>query len=321
MSSAQPSDTEARNGDGDLASRLAQTAGEIEALLDALLDDAVREGEIARPARLLAAMRHGALGGGKRLRPFLSVETARLFGVAPAQALRAGAAVELVHCYSLVHDDLPAMDNDDTRRGRPTVHRAYDEATAMLAGDTLLTLAFEVLADPATHPSGDVRAALVLALARASGLGGMAGGQMLDLAAEGRFGAGAAATLSEADIRRLQAMKTGALLAASVEIGAVLGGATADQRAALAAYGRALGAAFQVADDILDVEASPEQLGKATAKDQDKGKATLVSALGLDAAKRERDRLSAQAVTALTGFGAEADVLRAAARFAAKRTS
>jgi farnesyl diphosphate synthase len=323
MSSAKSCDSDTRdgNGDGDLAARLAQTAGEIEALLDALLGDAVGEGEIARPARLLAAMRHGALGGGKRLRPFLSVETARLFGVAPAQALRAGAAVELVHCYSLVHDDLPAMDNDDTRRGRPTVHKAYDEATAMLAGDTLLTFAFEVLAAPATHPSGDVRAALVLTLARASGLGGMAGGQMLDLAAEGRFETGTAATLSEAAIRRLQAMKTGALLAASVEIGAVLGGASADQRAALAAYGRALGAAFQVADDILDVEASPEQLGKATAKDQDKGKATLVSALGLDAAKRERDGLSAQAVAALEGFGPEANVLRAAARFAAERTS
>ena len=316
MSSAQPGD-----GNDDLASRLAQTAAEIEALLDGLLTDGVREGEIARPVRLLAAMRHGALGGGKRLRPCLTVETARLWGVAPAQALRAGAAVELVHCYSLVHDDLPAMDDDDLRRGRPTVHKAYDEATAMLAGDTLLTLAFEVLADPETHPSGDIRAALVLALARASGLGGMAGGQMLDLAAEGRFGAGAAATLSDVEIRRLQAMKTGALLAASVEIGAVLGGASAEQRAALGIYGRALGAAFQVADDILDVEASPEQLGKATAKDQGKGKATLVSALGLDAAKRERDGLSAAAVAALVGFGAQADVLRAAARFAAQRAS
>lgn len=321
MSSAQPSDNDARRGDGDLAARLAQIAGEIEALLDALLGEAVREGEIARPARLLAAMRHGSLGGGKRLRPFLTVETARLFGVAPAQALRAGAAVELVHCYSLVHDDLPAMDDDDTRRGRPTVHKAYDEATAMLAGDTLLTFAFEVLADPETHPSGDVRAALVLALARASGLGGMAGGQMLDLAAEGRFETGRAASLSETEIRRLQAMKTGALLAASVEIGAILGGASAEQRTALAVYGRALGAAFQVADDILDVEASPEQLGKATAKDQGKGKATLVSSLGLDAAKRERDGLSAEAVAALEGFGAEAHVLRAAARFAAERKS
>ncbi len=324
MSSAQSCDGDARDddgSDGDLASRLAQIAAEIEALLDGLLTGAVREGEIARPARLLAAMRHGALGGGKRLRPFLAVETARLFGVAPAQALRAGAAVELVHCYSLVHDDLPAMDNDDTRRGRPTVHKAYDEATAMLAGDTLLTLAFEVLADPDTHASGDIRAALVLALARASGLGGMAGGQMLDLAAEGRFAGGAAEALSDTEIRQLQAMKTGALLAASVEFGAILGGASAEQRAALVAYGRALGAAFQVADDILDVEASPEQLGKATAKDQDRGKGTLVQALGLDAAKRERDGSSAEAVAALAGFGAEADVLRAAARFAAARTN
>ena len=321
MSSAPSHAPDAGAGADALAARLAQTADAIEALLDALLSDTVREGEIARPPRLLAAMRHGALGGGKRLRPFLTVETARLFGVAPAHALRAGAAVELVHCYSLVHDDLPAMDDDDTRRGRPTVHKAYDEASAILAGDTLLTLAFEVLGDPETHPSGETRAALVLALARASGLGGMAGGQMLDLAAEGRFAGGVAEALSEAEIRRLQAMKTGALLAASVEIGAILGGASTVQRAALAAYGRALGAAFQVADDILDVEASPEQLGKATAKDQDKGKGTLVQALGLDAAKRERDGLSAAAVAALAEFGPEADVLRAAARFAAQRRS
>lgn len=318
MSSAPNRASEDADG---LAARLAWTADGIETLLAELLDAAPREGEIARPERLLAAMRHGALGGGKRLRPFLTVETARLFGAAPEAALRAGAAVELVHCYSLVHDDLPAMDDDDTRRGRPTVHKAYDEASAILAGDTLLTYAFEVMADPATHPSGDIRAALVLALARASGLGGMAGGQMLDLAAEGRFAGGVAEALSEAEIRRLQAMKTGALLAASVEIGAILGGASAEQRAALANYGRALGAAFQVADDILDVEASPEQLGKATAKDQDKGKGTLVQALGLDAAKRERDGLSAAAVAALAGFGPEADVLRAAARFAAERKS
>ena len=318
MSSAPTRASE--NADG-LAARLAWTADAIETLLAELLDVAPREGEIARPARLLDAMRHGALGGGKRLRPFLTVETARLFGVAPDAALRAGAAVELVHCYSLVHDDLPAMDDDDTRRGRPTVHKAYDEASAILAGDTLLTYAFEVMADPATHPSGEIRAALVLALARASGLGGMAGGQMLDLAAEGRFAGGVAEALSEAEIRRLQAMKTGALLAASVEIGAILGSASVSQRTALAIYGRALGAAFQVADDILDVEASPEQLGKATAKDQDKGKGTLVQALGLDAAKRERDGLSATAVAALAGFGAEADMLRAAARFAAERKS
>jgi farnesyl diphosphate synthase len=213
------------------------------------------------------------------------------------------------------------MDDDDLRRGRPTVHRAFDEATAILAGDSLLTLAFEVLADPATHPSGDVRAALVLALARASGLGGMAGGQMLDLAAEGRFEGGEPQPLSQDTIRRLQAMKTGALLAASVEIGALIGRADKPALAALSAYGRALGAAFQIADDILDVEATPEELGKATAKDEGKGKGTLVGALGLAGARRERDRLSAEAVTALAGFGPEADMLRAAARFAAERRS
>ncbi len=305
---------------GEIEARLARHAEAIEALLAALLADAAKPGEIARPARLLAAMRHGALGGGKRRRPFLTAETARLFGAAPEQGRRAGAAVELLHCYSLVHDDLPAMDDDDLRRGRPTVHKAFDEATAILAGDALLTLAFEVLADEATHPSGAVRAALVSCLARASGLGGMVGGQMLDLAAEGRFAEGPEA-LPEAAIRRLQAMKTGALLAASVEIGARLGGADAAALAALGDYGRALGATFQVADDILDVESDAEQMGKATAKDADKGKATLVGALGLDGAKRERDRLSEAAVAALAGFGPEADVLRAAARFAAQRKS
>ncbi|WP_199093152.1 polyprenyl synthetase family protein [Bosea sp. ASV33] len=305
---------------GDLDARLAQNAAAIEALLEALLSDTPTRCEIARPPRLLAAMRHGALGGGKRLRPFLTVETARLLGVPAEQARRAGAAVELLHCYSLVHDDLPAMDDDDLRRGRPTVHKAFDEATAILAGDALLTLAFEVLADEETHESGAVRAALVSCLARASGLGGMVGGQMLDLAAEGRFEA-VRGTLPEAEIRRLQAMKTGALLAASVEIGARLGGADAAALAALGRYGRALGATFQIADDILDIESDAAQMGKATAKDADKGKGTLVGALGLIGAKRERDRLSAEAMEALAGFGPEADVLRAAARFAAQRKS
>ena len=305
---------------GDLDARLAQNAAAIEALLEVLLSDAPAEGEIARPPRLVAAMRHGALAGGKRLRPFLTVETARFLGVPAEQALRAGAAVELLHCYSLVHDDLPAMDDDDLRRGRPTVHKAFDEATAILAGDALLTLAFEVLADEATHPDGTVRVALVTCLACASGLGGMVGGQMLDLAAEGRFEP-VRGGLPEAEIRRLQAMKTGALLAASVEIGARLGGADAAVLAAFGRYGRALGATFQIADDILDVESDAEQMGKATAKDADKGKGTLVGALGLDGAKRERDRLSAEAAAALAGFGPEADILRAAARFAAERKS
>lgn len=316
MSSAKTASEEA------LAAGLAETADAIEALLASLLRDEPEAGEIHRPARLMAAMRHGALGGGKRLRPFLVAETARIFGVDRAQALRAGAAVELAHCYSLVHDDLPAMDDDDLRRGRPTVHKAYDEATAILAGDSLLTLAFDVLSDPATHHHGETRAALVLTLSRALGCGGMAGGQMLDLAAEGRFPAeGAPARLGEAAILRLQAMKTGALLAASVTLGARLGQADAKSLTALTDYGRALGAAFQVADDVLDIEASPEQMGKATAKDDARGKATLVAALGLEAAKRERDRFSEAAVVALTEFGPEAAMLRAAARFAANRKS
>lgn len=315
MSSVSPS-----ANPGDLDARLAQNAAAIEALLEALLSDDLAPGEAARPPRLLAAMRHGALGGGKRLRPFLTVETARLLGAPVEQARRAGAAVELLHCYSLVHDDLPAMDDDDLRRGRPTVHKAFDEATAILAGDALLTLAFQVLSDEATHPDGGVRAALVSTLARASGLGGMVGGQMLDLAAEGRFEE-QRGPLSEAAIRQLQAMKTGALLAASVEIGARLGRADAGALAALGHYGRALGATFQVADDILDVESDATQMGKATAKDEGKGKGTLIGALGLDGAKRERDRLSEAAIAALAGFGPEADVLRAAARFAAQRKS
>ncbi|MGL4975391.1 MAG: polyprenyl synthetase family protein, partial [Bosea sp. (in: a-proteobacteria)] len=255
------------------------------------------------------------------LRPFLSVKTAILLGGDAGQALRAGTALELIHCYSLVHDDLPAMDNDDLRRGRPTVHKAYDEATAILAGDSLLTLAFDMMADRATHPSGARRAALVACLARAAGLGGMAGGQMLDLTAEGRFADGTPAKLTPAAIRRLQAMKTGALMVASVEIGAIVAGSSATQRKALLAYGRAVGAAFQVADDILDVEASSEVMGKATGKDADAGKATLVTALGLQAAKAERDRLVSEATAALEMFGARADTLKQAALFVAQRSS
>ncbi len=308
-------------GTVEVEARLATCARAIEETLDALLSPVPRPGEIARPAQLLDAMRYAALGGGKRLRPFLVVESARLFGRSGDGVLRIGAALEMVHCYSLVHDDLPAMDDDDLRRGRPTLHRHMDEAAAILAGDSLLTYAFDVLADPATHPDGTVRAELVLGLARASGLGGMAGGQMLDLEAEGRYAGGVPPVRDAADVVRLQAMKTGALLAFGAEAGAVAGGASTAQRAALLAFGKALGAAFQVADDILDVEATPEVLGKATGKDADRGKATLVGLLGLAAARAERDRLAAAAVASLAGFGPEADVLRAAARFAAERRS
>ena len=296
--------------------RLAEVAEAVESILDALLSDEARAGEIARPARLLAAMRHAVLGGGKRLRPFLVVEAARLFGRTDMGPLRAASAVELLHCYSLAHDDLPAMDDDDLRRGRPTLHKAFDEATAILAGDALQTLAFAVLADPATDRDAAVRADLVLGLARASGVGGMVGGQMLDLAAEGRYGG---TNVDQAAISRLQAMKTGAILAFSVEAGAMLGRADALSRQNLLRFGKALGAAFQVADDILDREAVAETLGKRTGKDRGRGKATLVDLLGTEGARRECDRLVDAAVRALDGFGREADLLRAAARFTIER--
>lgn len=296
--------------------RLADAATIVEASLEALLSDKAAPGELARPPRLMAAMRHAVLGGGKRLRPFLTIEAARLFGMEGDGPLRAGCAVELLHCYSLVHDDLPSMDDDDLRRGRPTVHRAYDEATAILVGDALQALAFEVLADPATAPDPAVRSDLVLGLARASGLGGMVGGQLLDLSAEGRYGP---ATLGEADVRLLQMMKTGAVLTFSVEAGAILGQADAGARQSLVEYGQALGAAFQVADDILDREASAEALGKRTGKDQEKGKATLVDLLGMDGARRECRQLVEKAHAALDRFGTAAQTLRDAVRFVVER--
>jgi len=298
------------------------TTGEaIETLLDGVLAEFSLPGETARPTNLLAAMRHGALGGGKRLRPFLLAESARLCGADAQAALLAGAALELVHCYSLVHDDLPAMDNDDLRRGRPTVHKVYDDALAILAGDSLLTLAFDVMARPSIHPDASVRLDLVMGLARASGIGGMAGGQALDLEAEGRYSKTKAPLSLKADeIRQLQAMKTGALLLFAVEAGGILGQATAPIRKALTDYGRAIGAAFQIADDILDVEADTATLGKSAGKDSEQGKGTLVALLGLDQAKAERDRLARTALEALAGFGAEADMLRATARFIVQRS-
>ena len=298
--------------------RLKQVGGEVEGMLESLLAAAPLSGEIERPARLLAAMRHGVLAGGKRLRPFLVVETARALGQTGEGPLRAGAAIELLHCYSLIHDDLPAMDDDDLRRGRPTVHKAFDEATAILAGDALLTLAFDVMGDLPTHPDGAIRAALCVGLARASGLGGMAGGQMLDLAAES-----APAPLDGPAIERLQAMKTGALLRFSIDAGAILGHATPHARASLSRCGGALGAAFQIADDILDAEGDEAKLGKRAGKDAARNKATYVSAFGLDHAKAARDRLVAQAEAAVdeAGLGARGDVLRAAALFIAARTN
>ncbi|MDX2204546.1 MAG: polyprenyl synthetase family protein [Hyphomicrobiaceae bacterium] len=261
-------------------------------------------------------MKHAALAGGKRLRPFLVIETSGLFGVTHELSRGPAAALELIHCYSLVHDDLPAMDNDDLRRGKPTVHKAWDEWTAILAGDALLTLAFETLADEATHPDAGVRAALTVLMARAAGAAGMVGGQALDLAFD---------KLSDppspdlAHVSRLQRMKTGALLRVACEAGAVLGTAEVEQRVALAAFGEALGAAFQIADDLLDVEGDAAVVGKATGKDA--RKATMVAALGTEAAKARLTALRDDAIAALAPFGAAADVLRETARFVADRTS
>jgi farnesyl diphosphate synthase len=300
------------------APRLDAVAAEIEALLDRLLAPLPLEGERLRPARVLESMRYAILGGGKRLRPFLVVEAAQLFAVPREQALMVGAALECIHGYSLVHDDLPAMDNDAMRRGRPTVHKAFDEATAILAGDGLLTFAFDILGRPETHQNPAVRVALVVALARASGLGGMVGGQMLDLAAEGRF-ADERQTLNEAEIATLQAMKTGALLRFACIAGALLGEATPKKYTALDRFGGAIGQAFQIADDLLDVEGDAATLGKATGKDAAAGKATLVDVLGAAAARSRLDALVGEAETALTPFGADAAVLKAAARFIADR--
>jgi farnesyl diphosphate synthase len=298
--------------------RLNEIAAGTDELLDRLLAADKVPGERARPARLRDAMRHATLGGGKRFRPFLVVESAALFSVPRERALMAGAALECVHCYSLVHDDLPAMDNDDLRRGRPTVHKAFDEATAILVGDSLLTFAFDILARTETHPDPAVRIALVLELARASGIGGMAGGQMLDLAAEGRFAA-TAPRLGLVDVEELQAMKTGALLRYGCLAGAILGGADAQRRAALDRFGAIIGEAFQIADDILDVEGDAATVGKATHKDADAHKATVVGILGVAKAKEKLFGLVTDAETALAPFGADAALLKAAARFVAER--
>lgn len=300
----------------DFNARLLSVADDVEVMLGQLLDEKAFFNEIHRPARLLEAMRYASLGGGKRLRPFIMVETARMLGASGQGVLRAACALEFVHCYSLVHDDLPAMDDDDLRRGRPTVHKAFDEAIAILAGDSLLTFAFDVMGDVPTHDNPAIRAELVVGLARASGLGGMAGGQALDLAAEA-----SATPLAMADILRLQAMKTGALLRFGVEAGAILAGASAAERQALVAYGLALGAAFQIADDILDATSDAATLGKQAGKDEGRNKATLVSVLGLEAARARCADLVAEAERALERFDSRADVLREAARFTMVRKS
>ena len=296
---------------GGLATALPQAAAEIEQTLDALLPAA--EGA---EARLYDAMRYAAMGGGKRMRGFLVMEGARQFGVSRASALRVAGAIELLHAYSLVHDDLPAMDDDDLRRGKPTVHKAFDEATAILAGDALQTQAFQVLADEDTHSDSAVRIELVRCLARAAGARGMCGGQMLDMLAEQ-----AGAQLDEPAIGRLQLLKTGRLIEFSAEAGAILGKAPMSQRQALAAYGRDVGAAFQIADDLLDVTASAAETGKRTGKDAEAGKATLVTLLGVERARLQAERLAEQAIRHLDSFGERADLLRALAAYTVQRKS
>jgi len=298
----------------DFAKQLDKTAEDTEALLSQLLSDAVLPDELARPKRVVDAMRYSSLGGGKRLRPFLVVESAAVFSVPPEAALLAGEAMECIHCYSLIHDDLPAMDNSDLRRGRPTLHKAYDDATAILAGDALLTIAFDIITRDEIHREPAVRLALTRALARASGVGGMVGGQMLDLAGEGRFG-----DRGPVDVARVQQMKTGALLRFGCIAGAILGQASEAEYKALDDFGRALGEAFQIADDLLDVESDAATLGKPAGADAELGKTTFVTQLGIEGAKQRVRDLLARGDAALSIFGAKGEVLRAAARFVAER--
>lgn len=299
--------------DDTFQAALVTRAMQVEEMLDGLLGMTPAHGEINRPPELMRAIRHGVLNGGKRLRPFLVLESAALFDADGEAALRVAAALECVHCYSLVHDDLPAMDDDDLRRGQPTVHRAFDEATAILAGDSLLTFAFDIIADSATELPAEARTSLVLALARAAGMGGMAGGQALDLAAE-------RGKPDEAGIITLQAMKTGALIRFACEAGAIVGNATSEQRLILAEYGSAIGLAFQLADDLLDVTSNAATLGKATGKDGDAGKATLVGLHGVEWTRNQLQGLVKQAEDLLSSFGPQATILRQAAHFVATRS-
>jgi farnesyl diphosphate synthase len=291
----------------NLHAAIAQVSAEIDAQFDALLavpDDARKQ--------LYEAMRHAAIGGGKRLRPLLLVATANLFHVDRDVALRVATALEAIHVYSLIHDDLPCMDDDDLRRGKPTVHRAFGEATAVLAGDSLHALAFEILASPATNSDPFVRSELIATLALASGPEGMAGGQMMDLEAENT-------ALDLPTVTRLQALKTGALITASVEMGAILAHIPPEGRNRLRGYARDIGLAFQIADDILDVEGDEALAGKKLYKDDAAGKATFLSLMGLERAKEQAARLVEQAIDHLANYGSEADLLRLIARYVLER--
>ena len=293
----------------DLARELTRVAAVVEQALDVLLPPV--EGA---EGRLAEAMRYSTLGGGKRMRAFLVMQTASLFRVSETCAARVAASVEMLHAYSLIHDDLPAMDDDDLRRGKPSCHKAFDEATAILAGDALQGRAFEILGEPDTHSDPQARCELVVALGAASGARGMVGGQMIDMVSEGQ-------TLDGNQVARLQALKTGRLIQYSAEAGGILGRANQQQRIQLAAYGRDLGAAFQIADDVLDVEGDAATLGKTAGKDAEQGKATMVAVLGVEMARAHAEMLAKQAAGHLDGFGDEAAHLRALAQFVVARRS
>ena len=292
----------------DLPRAIAASAKAVDAALEAVLP---------RPhgpqGRVQEAMRYATFAGGKRLRPFLVLHSARLFGVDDSHALRAGAAIEVLHTYSLVHDDLPCMDDDDLRRGRPTTHIAFDEMTAVLAGDAMLTIAFEILADEKTHPDPAVRIALVARLAEASGHDGMIGGQVIDMIATQQFGAD--------DIVNLQRLKTGQLFEFSCEAGPILGKASAEDRARLRAYAREMGVVFQITDDLLDVTSTAEKTGKAVGKDAEMGKATLVTLLGVDGARAEAQRRAQAAIAALGPYAARSPELSGLPLFLLDRES
>ena len=293
--------------DAELQAEATRIAAKVEGIFSHYLTD---QGD--GRDRLFEAMRHAGLGGGKRIRPLLTVATGRLVGLAEDRTVRAGAAIEAIHVYSLIHDDLPCMDDDDLRRGKPTVHRAFDEATAVLAGDCFHDLAFELMSDPATHEDPFVRAELVLEMARASGPNGMAGGQMLDLVAEGQ-------ALDIGSVTRLQQLKTGALIEFAVEAACIMARVPAEGRTSYRGYARDIGLAFQIADDLLDHAGDEEAAGKRLRKDLDAGKATFVSLLGEERARRQCAILVDQAIEHLDRHGAEADLLRAVARYVQER--
>jgi farnesyl diphosphate synthase len=293
----------------DLNAALARSAKAVEVALETLLP-----APIGLHARAQEAMRYATFAGGKRLRPFLVMQGARLFDVAEANAVRAAAAIEVLHTYSLVHDDLPSMDNDDLRRGRPTTHRAFDEATAILAGDGLLTIAFEILSHPATHASADVRCELISNLAQAAGSNGMIGGQMIDMKADEQ-------TLTAEQVMLLQRLKTGALFEFSCEAGAILGQAGKEHRDRMRSYAQDFGLAFQITDDLLDVTSTAEKAGKAVGKDKDQGKATLISIYGIGGAKAEAQKLVDRAIETLAPYGDKAAELQALATYLLDRES